>query len=202
MKSLEFLQSHVFFTTKEFSNATEKSMEASSRFLKKRNEEGVICQFTRGIWGQPRHPWFTPYGAIPYLLGNEVGYLSFLSALHRHDVLSQIPVSIQIATSGHGRKLKTDFGTYEFIKIQPKLMQDGVDWAESRLPYRIAIPEKALFDAIYISTRKGTRFARFPEIELQKIKKKKFLQLSKRLIKDKRIRSAVESRFQTLALFV
>ncbi len=99
------------------------------------------------MWGQIKHPWFTPYGAIPYLLGNEVGYLSFLSALHRHDLISQIPITIQIATSGHGRKLKTNFGTYEFIKIQPKMMQEGVVWAESRLPYRIATPEKATLPA-------------------------------------------------------
>ena len=46
------------------------------------------------------HPYFHPLSCVPYLLGKEQGYVSFLTALHLHCVISQIPKTIQIATTG------------------------------------------------------------------------------------------------------
>ena len=84
MNELEFLSKHAFFTTRNFADHMEIGVDSASRHLK--NSE--LTQVTRGVWANRFHKHYSPYGAIPYLLGNEHGYLSFLSALHRHDLLS------------------------------------------------------------------------------------------------------------------
>jgi hypothetical protein len=74
--------------------------------------------------------------------------------------------------------------------VKPEMMRGGVDWSEGKCPYRIASPEKALLDTLYISTRKGKRFAQLPELDFD-FKTKKLHALIKTQIQDKRIRSSV-----------
>jgi len=156
----------IVFTTREFAIANSVSVSAASRRLATLRENGSILVLTRGIWANTGHPYFSPLSCIPKLLGVEQGYLSFLSALHLHGLLSQIPATIQIATTGRSRTLKTPVGMYEFFQIKPTLMLQDIYWSESRVPYRIASAEKCLFDTFYIATRKGRRFLKIPEIEV------------------------------------
>lgn len=178
MSEIEFLSSRVFFTTREYSFSTGKAIETSSRRLKRIAGEGGVVAVTKGIWCQPHHPYYTPYAAVPFLLGNEQGYVSFLSAMHRHGLLSQIPSSIQIATTGHGRKLRSPIGEFEFFHVNPALMREGVERFDGKIQYNIASAEKALFDAFYIATRRGKRFSRLPELELSEVDERKFLRFA------------------------
>lgn len=179
MTELEFLTKNCFFTTRTYALFLGKAVAASSRKLKDRAKAGEIVQVTRGLWANRHHPDFTPYGAIPYLLDTELGYLSFLSALHRHDLISQIPTSIQIATTGRGRILKSPIGEFRFFQMKPEIMREGVNTFEGALTYNMASPEKALLDTFYLVTKKGKRFKRLPEIELNSFSEKKFLALLK-----------------------
>ena len=104
---------------------------------------------------------------MPYLLGKEQGYVSFLSALHQHGQVSQIPKTIQVATTGHARTLDASVGQFEFMQIKPELMKQGTQWSNTRLPYLIATAEKALIDTLYLSTRKNRRFVRLPEVDIR-----------------------------------
>lgn len=78
-------------------------------------------------------------------------YLSFESALYRHGVLSQSPRgALTMATSGRSRFLKTPLGNIRMTHLQPSLFFGfGAD--------RIASPEKAWLDLIYIRGRKEGR---------------------------------------------
>jgi hypothetical protein len=118
---------------------------------------------------------------VPFLLKGEQGYISFLSALHIHGAISQIPQVVQIATTGHGRKLSTPLGHFEFFQVQPKLMREGTLAHQGRVGYTLATAEKALIDAIYLSTRRGRRFSRFPELNLHAINRKKLRALLQNL---------------------
>jgi len=179
MTELEFLSRHVFFTTRTYAFFLNKSISVATRKLKHRTRVGEMIQVTRGVWGNKYHHDFTPYGVIPYLLGNEEGYLSFLSAMHRHDMISQIPSSIQVATTGRARILKSPIGEFHFFQIKPELMSEraGIQVFNGPVTYNIASPEKALLDTFYLSTKKGRRFKKLPEIELHSssFNKKKFL---------------------------
>jgi len=192
----DFLSSEEFvvFTTREFALRSGTSLSAASHRLGRLERSGPLQRVTRGLWANPKHPYFTPLAVVPRLLGSEQGYVSFLSALHRHGILSQIPAAIQIATTGHPRALETPIGRFEFMRLSPGLMREGIVWSEVRCAYRIATAEKALLDTLYLSTRRGRRFASLPELDRELLNAKRFRVLLRRLVKDKRIRSAIEKR--------
>jgi predicted transcriptional regulator of viral defense system len=187
------------FSTREYAQAAGIGVAAASKQLKRRAEGKLVVQVTRGLWADTRHPAFSAMACVPYLLGMEQGYVSFLTALHYHGALSQIPASIQVATTGHGRKLKTPVANYEFLQLKPQLMRQGIEWTETRLPYRIATLEKALLDTFYIATRKRRRFSALPELELPDTRshRKRFRQLLDLHEFPTPIRTAIEKRFIT-----
>ncbi len=100
------------------------------------------------------------------LLEMENGYVSFLSAMNLRGLINQIPRRIHVATSGAARLLVTPIGTYEFFQLKPAMLREAIDWSDTKVPYRLAMREKALLDTLYLSTRKGKRFAVLPEVHL------------------------------------
>lgn len=189
----------IVFSTRAFAVASGVSLSAATRQLGRYAARGLLVRLTRGIWANTKHPYFSPLCAVPALLGTEQGYVSFLTALHLHGIVSQIPATTQIATTGPSRLLRSPIGQFEFFHIQPRLMTTGVMWSETRCPYRIATPEKALLDTLYLSTRKGRRFRMLPELELGRgFNQRRFARLLTTLIHDVRIRSAVQQSMMLL----
>jgi hypothetical protein len=136
---------------------------------------------------------------VPYVLGRETGYVSFLSALGLHDMISQIPKAIQIATTGTPRVLATSRGRFELFKLHPRMMGEGVAWNDAPAPFRVASPEKALVDTFYLATRKGRRFRVLPELELPRsFRKNEFRRLVREQIPFAPVRAAVLRRFEDL----
>jgi hypothetical protein len=157
----------IVFTTREYAIAADIGVDSASRQLGRlKRSNKSLQQLTRGVWANTSHPHFSPYACVAKLLGSEQGYVSFLTALHLHGLLSQIPATIQVATTGHPRSLRTPVGVFEFLQLKPTMFLDGVEWREAAIPYLLATAEKALLDTLYISTRKSRRFARLPELEL------------------------------------
>ncbi len=192
----------VVFTTREFAAASGASVAAASKRLQRLATSGFLTRVVRGVWANAGHPHFHPLACVPYLLGNEQGYVSFLTALHLHGLIAQIPATIQVATTGHTRSLDSPVGTYEFLKLKPALMREGVDWSDTRQAYLIATPEKALLDVFYQSTRKNRRFSSLPELDLTDgdFRAGEFERMLRDLPYPSRIRSAIESRWRRAAL--
>jgi predicted transcriptional regulator of viral defense system len=158
----------VVFTTRDFARMADISVAAASKRLARLHRSNrSLAKLTRGTWANVSHPHFSELACVPALLGSEQGYVSFLTALHVHGAISQIPAAIQVATTGHTRRLRTPVATFEFLQMKPDMFAHGVEWSDSPQPYRIAILEKALMDTFYISTRKNRRFARLPELHLE-----------------------------------
>ena len=187
------------FTTRELALRSGTSLSSASRQLSHAADMGAITRVTRGVWANTQNPAFHPHLCVTHLLGNEQGYVSFLTALHLHGIVSQIPPRIHVATTGHGRRITTPVGVFELFQLAPDLMQEGVVWSDTRVPYRIATPEKALFDTLYISTRKGRRFRSLPELDLSRprFRRSRFAALV-RGVENARIAAAVERRFEAL----
>jgi hypothetical protein len=197
MLNLLNTEDFVIFTTREFANQSGVSISAAAKRLARLSAKEQLTKVTKGIWANTAHPYFHPLSCVPYLLGNEEGYVSFLTALHLHGVISQIPKTIQIATTGRGRVLDSPVGRYEFFQIKPELMTQGTTWSDSRLPYLIANAEKALVDTLYLSTRKNRRFARLPELDVvhSGFRQREFKRLMKQLAIPSRISSAINSKW-------
>ncbi len=165
MNQIRFLQDHLAFSTREFAFLCGPSISAASRKLARLEAEDAITKVTRGVWCQLVHARFSPNQAVRLLLGNERGYVSFLSALHMQGALSQIPAAVQVATTGHRRMLETPIGRYEFHQIKPEMMRSGIEVSETNPPYLRASAEKALLDTLYLGTRKGRRYSSLPELD-------------------------------------
>lgn len=201
-KTFLLSEQSIAFTTRDFALALGLSLSAASHRLALLHKSNSIIRLTRGVWANTKHPFFSPLSCIPILLGAEQGYLSFLSVLHQQGMLSQIPATMQIATTGRGRKLRTAVGTFEFFQLKPQLMKEGVAWSQSRIPYRIASAEKAFFDTIYLATRKGRRFKSLPELDFESsnFSRRRFLALIKRADISLRLRNAVTARVMLSSL--
>src|SRR5688572_15524355 len=116
----------VVFTTRDFSRLADISVAAASKQLARlRHGNRSLVQLTRGIWANIAHPHFSALACVPVLLGSEQGYVSFLTALHIHGTISQIPAGIQVATTGHTRKLRTSVATFEFLQLKPEMFAHG-----------------------------------------------------------------------------
>ncbi|MDP2959089.1 MAG: type IV toxin-antitoxin system AbiEi family antitoxin domain-containing protein [Longimicrobiales bacterium] len=152
------------FTTREIAAVRGGSVSATSQALKRMERQGLLVSPARGIWSVPTDPRFTPLALVPYLAGGHQAYVSFFSALHLHGLIEQIPQVVYVATTGHPRIRRTPLGTYSFHRIHPRFFA-GFDWYRGRQDFLIAGPEKALVDCLYLSSRRGRRFAHFPEID-------------------------------------
>ena len=188
MNPHQFLLENVFFTTRDMAFRPGKSITSTSRKLSRLSVDGSVTRVTQGLWAQIGHPLYSKYGVIQLLLGNEQGYISFLTALHINGVISQIPGSVQIATTGHSRRLISPIGTFEFFQLNPKMFGSGIKESNSRLTYYIATTEKALMDTLYISARKNKRFSRLPEVDLGEFDENLFKKLLREQITHKPIR--------------
>ena len=190
----------IIFTTRDFANYSSIAMPAASKRLSRLADKKLLTRITKGLWANTSHPWFHPLACVPYLLGKEQGYVSFLTALHLHGLVSQIPKTIQVATTGHARTLNSPVGHYEFLQIKPELMKQGTKWSDTHLPYLIATAEKALIDALYLSTRKNRRFARLPEVDIRQtaFSTREFVQLLKQLPIPPRISAVIRTRWEAL----
>lgn len=77
-------------------------------------------------------------------------YVSLESALYKHGILSQSPRGgLTLVTTSKPAKIKTPLGEIQFFHIQPKLLF-GFD------SKRVATPEKAFLDLVYLRMRRGT----------------------------------------------
>ena len=190
----------IIFTTRDYVNYTNLSVSAASKKLSRLKDQKLLTRITKGVWANTGHPYFHPVSCVPYLLNKERGYVSFLTALHFHGLLAQIPKTIQVATTGHSRTLDSPVARYEFIQLKPELMQQGVTWSEVHKPYLLASSEKSMIDVLYIATRKKRRFASLPELTLDPVvfSKRKFRQLFKQLPLSARILNAMQLRGEAL----
>ncbi|MBN2494560.1 MAG: type IV toxin-antitoxin system AbiEi family antitoxin domain-containing protein [Deltaproteobacteria bacterium] len=151
------------FTTREIAALAGTSLSSASQTLARMEQEHLLTRAARGIWCVTDDPRFTPFLLVLYLSGGHQAYVSFLSALHLHGMIGQIPQVVYAATTAHTRRRDTPVGTFCFHRIQPAFFS-GFDWYREQ-SFLIASPEKALIDCLYLSSRKGGRFGHFPEIE-------------------------------------
>lgn len=116
------------------------------------------------------------------LMANELNnsYISLEFALSFHQIIPEITQSLTSVSSDRQEKVENDIGVFYYHKITPKLFT-GFTLIESSIKknrfIKIAKPEKAIFDLIYLRTDlkseedfKSLRL-NLEKIEISKIKK-------------------------------
>ena len=155
------------FTTYELAACSGKSPSAVIQALNFLKREGLILKVCRGIWAEAGNEHLSPYAVIPFLLPRHRAYVSFISALHLHGIVEQIPQVITLASTAHTKIIRTKIGTFSVHHITP-LFFDGFNWYRKTGIFLIAEPEKALVDSLYLSACKKKQFGYFPELHFPK----------------------------------
>ncbi len=185
------------FTTHELVTISGKSRPTVTQCLTRLAEQGLLTKIYRGVWAEPGQKPLSPFEIIPYLFPRQRVYVSFISALHLHGIVEQIPQVITLASLSHTRTLRTKAGVFSVHQIAPTFF-DGFDWYKGEGSFLIAEPEKALVDSLYLSSRKKKQFGYFPELHFPTTFSFKKAQHWVECIPEKKIRLYILQKLETL----
>ena len=146
--------------TREAAARLGTSLTNASRILRALDEAGLARRIRRGLWALDRE--VDAFVVAPYLTAPFPAYVSFWSALARHDMIEQIPRSVFVASLDRSKDLSTPIGVFSIHHLAPELF-GGFD-ATPDTGY-LATPEKALFDTVYVRVPRGGRVY-LPELSL------------------------------------
>lgn len=147
-------------TTNEAAAIWETSVRTAGRRLQAMERGDLVRGLRRGLWALD--PDVAPFAVAPFLTAPFPAYVSFWSALYRHQMIEQIPRQISVASLDRARMIETAIGVFEVHHIAPELFGGYEGSQESGY---LASPEKALFDVVYVRAASGSR-AFFPELSL------------------------------------
>lgn len=189
------------FTTADVAAQSGSSVDVASRDLALLGAQGIITRIATGVWGYTHDPRFSAYAVVPALIrrggpGSE-GYVSLLSALSLHGMISQIPRTVHVVCNRRRERLKrTRVGSYEFYMMQPSLV--GGYRSHANGTFELATPEKALFDLLFYSVRRGTRFSRSTGISLPRGFSVREVNSWMERVRPAGLRSVIKARWQIL----
>ncbi len=151
-------------TTNDVSLALGVERSTATQTLKRLAAEGLLSKIRHGLWGVD--PALDPLHLPEYLTAPFPSYVSFQSALYLRGMVSQVPELIYVASLAQTRRVKTTLGTFSIHRLAPTFFGGYETLKESGV--RLAMPEKALLDALYLGPARSRMFAHLPEIEIPK----------------------------------
>lgn len=138
------------------------SASNATTILRRLAAEGMIIHLSRGRWlVNPKVDRL----ALPELISAPYpAYISLQSALFHHGMIEQIPSVIYAVTPARPRRLLTPMGTISFHRMPPELFK-GFELSTAS-DAKIATPEKALFDLVYLAPGRSRVFSKLPELTI------------------------------------
>ena len=186
------------FTTHDLVAHSGKSTSNVIQCLNRLVDKEVLIKLRRGVWAKADAPQLSAFNSIFQVFPRQRVYVSFISALHLHGIIEQIPQVISLASTAHTSRLQTKLGSFTIHQIASELF-DGFDWYKGTGDFLIAEPEKALIDCLYLSSRRKKNYRYFPELYFSKeFSFKKAKEWGKK-IPDEKIRNFVMNKLKTLA---
>ena len=185
------------FTTHELAAVSGKSSSVVTQAMNVLVTQGVIVKVYRGIWAEAGNEAVSPYHVIPFLFPRHRAYVSFISALHLHGIIEQIPQMITVASTAHTKVMRTALGVFSVHQIAP-LFFSGFSWYNKTGSFLIAGPEKALIDSLYLSARRKKQFGHFPELHFPKSFQARKARRWAKIIPDAKIRHHVQKKLEAV----
>lgn len=149
-------------TTSDAAAVLGVSTAAASLTLRRLASSGLITAVRRGVWALSDRP--DPLALAEHVTAPHPSYVSLQTALYRRGMITQIPSMIYLVSLARSDRIETKVGTYSVHHIRPELF--GGFEHDPASGMKLAIPEKALFDFLYLSPTRGRLFAALPELEL------------------------------------
>lgn len=193
LRKIKVMAQQVFRTADVIAALDIKKSHASKLLGRLAQHEHVI-RLKRGLWTFPES--LEPLALPQHLTAPFPCYVSLQSALYYHDMISQIPEVTYCVSLARTRTYKTPIATISVHHIPGSFFFGYEERGDNHV--KMALPEKALLDILYLSPSRSRLFAALPEVEFppQFSKKKAHNMIQK--IADKRRRSLVLNRFERL----
>ena len=182
------------FRTADIMAALNVEKSHASKLLERLAQHGHILRLKRGLWTLADN--FDPLELVPHMTAPFPSYVSLQSALYYHDMISQIPEVIYCVSLARTRVYKTPVATISVHHIPGSFFFGYEEKGERRV--RMALPEKALLDILYLSQARSRLFAALPEIELPRQFRVKRARYMIQKIADPRRKTLVSNRFEQL----
>jgi len=136
----------------------------SPQMLARLAASGHVIRLRRGVWALPNR--VDPLALPEYLTSPFPAYVSLQSALYLHGMISQMPAMTYAVSLARTRRFTTPLGTVSVHHVQPAFFF-GFEEA-GRSGGRLATPEKALVDFLYLTPARSNLFRVLPELEWPK----------------------------------
>ena len=164
------------------------SGSGASHLLATLQTAGSVLRVVPGRWSVVAQP--SPYLIASWLTDPYPSYVSLYTALSRHGLITQVPRTVYVVSLARTKVVKTPVGDYSVHRLPPGLFGGYLE----RSGERMATPEKAIFDTLYLSRARGRRFSHLTEVELPTAFQADVLSAWALKIRDARVRSFVEDR--------
>ena len=180
------------FTTRDVATLLGVTVNAATKLLERLATVGLVMRIMRGRWVIPDK--FNRL-CLPELVAGQPAYVSLQSALSYHGMIDQIPSAVYGITCGRGGMVNTPLGRVSLHHVSPKFFI-GYETPTEIGWLKIATPEKALVDILYLRMTSLGDFKALPEVEWPKNFRwgvvKKFAHLTPSRARRALILSAVE----------
>lgn len=181
-------------TTSDAAAVLGVSIEAASHTLRRLAGAGLVVRVRKGLWALAERP--DPLAFADYVTAPYPSYVTLQTALYRHGMIEQIPEMTFLVSLGRGARIETGLGTYSVHHVQPELF-DGFD-LDAASGVKLARPEKALIDFLYLSPTRGRLFASLPEVELPRSFRRSVAREWAKRISSPRLRTLVMLKLDAL----
>ncbi len=150
-----------WFTTSDAAQWLEVPNAAASTILRRLRETRHVVMLARGRWVDPER---MTVDALPVALtAPDPAYISLYSALYRHGMIEQVPDVTYALTLAPTRRVETPLGSVSLHQVAPLYFGDSEEVA----PFvRVATPEQALVDTLYLRQARSGLFRALPELTL------------------------------------
>ncbi|MCX6577955.1 MAG: hypothetical protein NTV82_16390 [Candidatus Aminicenantes bacterium] len=133
----------------------------ASKLLARLAASEHLARLGRGRWGFKDR--IDPFALPEYLTSPYPSYVSLQSALYHHGMISQIPSVLYAVSLARTKTYKTALGTVSVHHFDPSFFFGHQPAAKGS--GKIATPEKALIDFLYLSPARTRLFRALPELE-------------------------------------
>jgi len=152
------------FTTREAAARLRVTNAHASVSLARLRAAGLLVRLRRGLWAFRDR--IDPLALPEILTAPFPAYVSLQSALYLHGMVSQVPAVTYAVTLARTRRFSTPLGTVSVHHVQPRFFF-GYE-AAGRAGGRLATPEKAIVDFLYLTPARSGLFRALPELEWPK----------------------------------
>lgn len=133
---------------------------AASKTLGRLAKAGLVERIRQGTWLIDDS--ILTYAIAEHLTAPMPAYVSLHTALHLHGMIEQIPSVVYVVSLARTQRVKTRRGTFSIHHVAPEVFGG---FTEER-GFKLASPEKSLFDVAYLAGTRTRLFTRLPELAL------------------------------------